>query len=1025
MKYTAEARKQLISQCSRLITVFLPLAVLSILIGCQQPTELRSFPVKVALQGIVTAGGRPLGSSHVQLYTAGTAGAGSAATPLLTANGVSTDTDGQFIVNNVLRCTSADDQVYVLTTGGYLVSQADGGTNNPAIAFVALLGQCDRLTSSKPIAVNEFTTVGFVWPLRSYLSSPSSVGSAPGDKSFQSALSAAHLLTAVLDKENSGSEVLNSDIAQSTELMDLVDLLRSCTTSSGSSARAGGPCSELFSAASVDGATPPTDTLTAAARIARKLNGIPTQSLSAENAAESVYVETKPTRGPVTLDRNISAPVIYPPTGTYVGAQTVTISTSRAVGEVRYTTDGSTPTASSPVYIGPFALSNSATIQAISSNRTGKGASAYSAITIVPPASPSAAKLQFVTQPSDTQTNTPFTPSIQVAVEDANGDIVRSATNLVSISLAGGTLAGTLSATPQNGIATFSNLMVKSTGTGYSLSATSSTLASATSSNFAVTAGTLAHATTYYVDNCVTVGSDSNNGTSTSTPWLTIAKVNGSTFSPGDSILFEKTCTWRERLTIPSGGSAGNPITFGSYGSGALPIINGADLLTGWTNSSGALYDATEPSTANLNGGSFQVFEDGTKFVQNTVSSASLTAGQWFLDTTGNKIWVHTLTGDNPGGHMMEISVREGVVNGSAADYFALQNLTIKNGSCWGVDITNYWRALHSVSISGVTSQDNYGEGIAVYDTGSGHYPISNVVLSGNTTSGNGLVGIDVFANVAAISPVSIVSNTSHDDSWNPSGSALGAIHLFGPNISNVTIEKNSVYNAGINLPTFKAYPNTYWTGSGIYIDTIGTGTVIRYNKLYNNNANGITIEEVTGSQIYDNVTYINGVAGITLDRIAHNTLVYNNTSYGNPIAYQLWAPGNSTPGDMTNNDFINNIGTGSTVEALDAEEGGENDGTYGSGNVYTYNSFGPQTANFIQWGAAYKSTYAAWETAYGGTTHSVQTDPLLTNPGSAIFTLQSTSPAIGAGTTPLADIDIVGKYVPPPPRTDIGAYQF
>src|ERR1017187_8113538 len=41
-------------------------------------------------------------------------------------------------------------------------------------------------------------------------------------------------------------------------------------------------------------------------------------------------------------------------------------------------------------------------------------------------------------------------------------------------------------------------------------------------------------ATTYYVDNCVTVGSDSNNGTGTSTPWQTIAHVNVQRFNPGD-----------------------------------------------------------------------------------------------------------------------------------------------------------------------------------------------------------------------------------------------------------------------------------------------------------------------------------------------------------------------------------------------------------------------------------------------------------------------------------------------------------
>src|SRR6266550_2870853 len=87
-----------------------------------------------------------------------------------------------------------------------------------------------------------------------------------------------------------------------------------------------------------------------------------------------------------------------------------------------------------------------------------------------------------------------------------------------------------------------------------------------------------ASATTHYVDNCVIVGNDSNNGTSTATPWLTVAHVNAQTFNPGDSILFERTCTWSGTDLIPiSSGTSGNPITIGAYGSGASPLLEGAE----------------------------------------------------------------------------------------------------------------------------------------------------------------------------------------------------------------------------------------------------------------------------------------------------------------------------------------------------------------------------------------------------------------------------------------------------------------
>jgi hypothetical protein len=83
-----------------------------------------------------------------------------------------------------------------------------------------------------------------------------------------------------------------------------------------------------------------------------------------------------------------------------------------------------------------------------------------------------------------------------------------------------------------------------------------------------LSASTSASGNSYYVDS--SGGDDSSNGTSASSPWRTIAKVNARNFSPGDHILLKRGDTWRELLALSSSGDAGNPIVVDAYGSGQL-----------------------------------------------------------------------------------------------------------------------------------------------------------------------------------------------------------------------------------------------------------------------------------------------------------------------------------------------------------------------------------------------------------------------------------------------------------------------
>jgi hypothetical protein len=81
--------------------------------------------------------------------------------------------------------------------------------------------------------------------------------------------------------------------------------------------------------------------------------------------------------------------------------------------------------------------------------------------------------------------------------------------------------------------------------------------------------------TTYYISS--SEGDDENNGTSSSTPWQTISKLNSITFQSEDTILFKKGDTWTGEIFYPQGNGdyfSDEWITIDAYGTGAKPIIS-------------------------------------------------------------------------------------------------------------------------------------------------------------------------------------------------------------------------------------------------------------------------------------------------------------------------------------------------------------------------------------------------------------------------------------------------------------------
>jgi hypothetical protein len=108
--------------------------------------------------------------------------------------------------------------------------------------------------------------------------------------------------------------------------------------------------------------------------------------------------------------------------------------------------------------------------------------------------------------------------------------------------------------------------------------------------------------TTFFV---ATNGSDTNAGT-IGAPFLTIQHA-ASIAQPGDTVDI-RGGTYHQTVTPASSGAPGAPITFQSY-NGENVIIDGADPVTGWSNYSGSIYQANDPT--DLGFGNNQVFVNG------------------------------------------------------------------------------------------------------------------------------------------------------------------------------------------------------------------------------------------------------------------------------------------------------------------------------------------------------------------------------------------------------------------------------
>jgi streptogramin lyase len=188
-------------------------------------------------QGKVFGGQQPVSGATIQLYSVGTGGAASAATPLICSS-ITTNVSGQFGITGTFSCASAT-QVYIVATGG----NAGSGTNS-SLSLMAALGPCTSLNSSTFINMNELTTIAAVYALSPYMADYAHIGatgSNPGG--LVNAFKTANLL---VDSGLGTSPASPAGMTiPTTRLNTLADILAACVNSTGALSSG---CSPLLTA---------------------------------------------------------------------------------------------------------------------------------------------------------------------------------------------------------------------------------------------------------------------------------------------------------------------------------------------------------------------------------------------------------------------------------------------------------------------------------------------------------------------------------------------------------------------------------------------------------------------------------------------------------------------------------------------------------------------------------------------------------------------------------------------------------
>ena len=403
------------------------------------------------------------------------------------------------------------------------------------------------------------------------------------------------------------------------------------------------------------------------------------------------------------------------------------------------------------------------------------------------------------------------------------------------------------------------------------------------------------------------------------------------------------------------------------------------------------------------------VYFNGVIGVLKTSIGTLAQAGDWywaggtlFVYSTSNPSTAYTLPG-------VEVVQRMGI-NANSKNYLTVDGLTmtkfypdgiLMSGSSTTVQNCTFdtWEADNAVALAGG------GNGIMIMG--------SNEAIKNNTFS-HGVWGISSYTDSVGIDNILIQSNTVHDmqgNGINPSASS--ATYPY----TNIVTEHNTVYNCALRAAIGPSYGIVYGSYSS------GSGNIIRNNISYNNGNSGsegigfgVEGAGVGGVKMYSNIGYGNFGSCVMLmggaNHVFENNSCYNdvNGSFGNAELFLTSGASNATVENnifyATNSQYILKASAGATT-----------------GHTINYNLYfgGYAGTPFVWSGTAYN--FANYKNSSSQDANSLNSDPIFTS--TSDFHLQSTSPAINAGTNVGLTSDYANNPVPSGSGYDIGAYEY